>query len=197
MFISKTRLPYNGRMKISLIDIGSNLTHESFTADRDAVMARALDAGVRRQVVTGTDLQSSMRAAALAAEHPAQLSSTAGFHPHHAQSFDPHSARNCGSCCAGRRSWRWANAAWTISAIFRRPMRSARPSSRNWKLPPRSRKPVFLHQRDAHDDFAAILKEFRGGLVGGVAHCFTGGPAELDRIPGARSVHRGNRMGER
>jgi TatD DNase family protein len=42
------------------------------------------------------------------------------------------------------------------------------------------RKPVFLHQRDAHDDFAAILKEFRGSLVGGVAHCFTGGPAELE-----------------
>jgi len=41
-------------------------------------------------------------------------------------------------------------------------------------------KPVFLHQRDAHDDFAAILQDFRGTLSGGVAHCFTGGQAELD-----------------
>jgi len=40
-------------MKISLIDIGSNLTHDSFAPDRDAVMARALAAGVRRQIVTG------------------------------------------------------------------------------------------------------------------------------------------------
>ena len=66
-------------MKISLIDIGSNLTHESFAPDRDAVMARALDAGVRRQIVTGTDLANSDLAAALAAEHPQLLSSTAGF----------------------------------------------------------------------------------------------------------------------
>ena len=42
------------------------------------------------------------------------------------------------------------------------------------------RKPVFLHQRDAHDDFAAILRDFAGRLHGGVAHCFTGGGAELD-----------------
>jgi TatD DNase family protein len=43
-----------------------------------------------------------------------------------------------------------------------------------------ARKPVFLHQRDAHGDFAAILKDFRGGLTGGVAHCFTGGRSELE-----------------
>ena len=42
------------------------------------------------------------------------------------------------------------------------------------------RKPVFLHQRDAHGDFAAILRGFPGRLKGGVAHCFTGGEAELD-----------------
>jgi TatD DNase family protein len=41
-------------------------------------------------------------------------------------------------------------------------------------------KPVFLHQRDAHEDFAAILAEFHRGLAGGVAHCFTGGPRELE-----------------
>jgi TatD DNase family protein len=39
---------------------------------------------------------------------------------------------------------------------------------------------VFLHQRDAHEDFAAILAEHRSGLVGGVAHCFTGGARELE-----------------
>src|SRR5271155_2444842 len=75
-------------MKISLIDIGSNLTHDTFTSDRDAVMARAAEAGVRRQVVTGADLASSLQAAALAAAHPGVLSSTAGVHPHHAQSVD-------------------------------------------------------------------------------------------------------------
>src|SRR3981189_1553802 len=76
-----------GDLSLDLIDIGSNLTHDSFAADRDDVMARALQAGVRRQVVTGADLESSRQAAALAASYPSRLWSTAGVHPHHAQSF--------------------------------------------------------------------------------------------------------------
>jgi TatD DNase family protein len=39
---------------------------------------------------------------------------------------------------------------------------------------------VFLHQRDAHQDFLAILREHRAALSGGVAHCFTAGAAERD-----------------
>ena len=40
-------------------------------------------------------------------------------------------------------------------------------------------KPVFLHQRDAHDDFIAILREHRVSERG-VAHCFTAGEKERD-----------------
>jgi TatD DNase family protein len=43
-----------------------------------------------------------------------------------------------------------------------------------------ARKPVFLHQRDAHADFIGILREFRGALADGVAHCFTGQASELE-----------------
>ena len=165
-------------MKITLIDIGSNLTHDSFAQDRDAVMARALEAGVRRQVVTGTDISSSKQAAALAAAHPAVLSSTAGFHPHHAEKF--------------------AAAREEMTELLRRPEVVAVGECgldyyRNFSPPEAQRaaftaqlriavtvgKPVFLHQRDAHADFTAILKDFRGDLKGGVAHCFTGGRAEL------------------
>ena len=38
---------------------------------------------------------------------------------------------------------------------------------------------MFLHQRDAHDRFAELLESRRPALIGGVAHCFTGGPEEL------------------
>jgi len=34
-------------------------------------------------------------------------------------------------------------------------------------------KPVFLHQRDAHADFLAILREHRAALRDAVVHCFT------------------------
>ena len=54
------------QLSLDLIDIGANLTHDSFAADLDAVKMRALQAGVRRQIVTGADLASSRQAAEMA-----------------------------------------------------------------------------------------------------------------------------------
>ena len=42
-----------------LIDIGANLTHDSFDADRAVVMQSAQDAGVRRMIVTGTTVDAT------------------------------------------------------------------------------------------------------------------------------------------
>jgi TatD DNase family protein len=38
---------------------------------------------------------------------------------------------------------------------------------------------VFLHQRDAHDDFIEILQPMLLKMSRAVAHCFTGGEKEL------------------
>ena len=56
-----------------LIDIGANLAHDSFDDDREAVLERAAAAGVRRIVVTGSSVESSERAADLAAAWPGRL----------------------------------------------------------------------------------------------------------------------------
>jgi len=163
-----------------LIDIGANLTHASFAGDREAVLARAVSAGVLRQVVTGADWSSSMQAAELAAAHPGMLSSTAGVHPHHAAGFAPSqrddfarllerpevvAVGECGLDYFRDFSPRTAQRAAFIAQL---------------ELAVACAKPVFLHQRDAHEDFTAILGEYAPALAGGVAHCFTGGVRELE-----------------
>src|SRR5947207_628132 len=67
-----------------LVDIGVNLAHRRFSGDREAVIQRALDAGVRRMVVTGTSVASSQAAVELARGRPGALFATAGIHPHDA-----------------------------------------------------------------------------------------------------------------
>lgn len=171
-------------MSLELIDIGSNLTHQSFAADRDAVMARAAAAGVGRQVITGADLAGSIQAAALAAQHPGRLWSTAGVHPHHAESF----------VAAQREELIHLLERECVVAVgecgldyFRNlspPDAQRRAFVAQLEIAVQVRKPVFLHQRDAHGDFAAILQDFAGRLTGGVAHCFTGGEAELESYLG-------------
>jgi TatD DNase family protein len=56
-----------------LIDIGVNLTHESFRPDLPDVLHRAEKAGVHRMIVTGTSVQSTQEALALHAMHPDRL----------------------------------------------------------------------------------------------------------------------------
>ena len=51
---------------MELVDIGVNLGHRSFGDDRDAVVSRARAAGVRTLIITGTSLEGSRAAVALA-----------------------------------------------------------------------------------------------------------------------------------
>jgi TatD DNase family protein len=162
-----------------LIDIGANLTHDSFDADRDTVLARAAAAGVTRIIVTGTSVTSSMLAASLCETRPRSLFATAGVHPHHAAEFD---ARTAGAL---KPLLERSNvvAVGECGLDFYRDY-SPRDAQRaafeaQLELAAEVRKPVFLHQRDAHEEFVALLEPIRASLVGGVAHCFTGGPDEL------------------
>jgi len=167
-------------LSLDLIDIGSNLMHDSFAQDRDSVMARAVQAGVRRQIVTGADLSSSQQAATLAARHPARLWSTAGIHPHHAQSFAASQRAELRALLNMNRVVAAGECGLDYFRNFATPAAQRAAFSAQLEIAAELRKPVFLHQRDAHGDFAAILREFRGKLNGGVAHCFTGGDLELD-----------------
>jgi TatD DNase family protein len=163
-----------------LIDIGLNLTHESFAPDLPEVLRRAHLAGVSRMIITGTGVSSTREAIALARTDPHRLYATAGLHPHHATEFsaavrdelrelasDP-AVVAIGEC--GLDYYRNYSPREAQIAAFRGLL----------ELAVETGKPVFLHQRDAHADFMSILREFRGSLSDGVAHCFTGSRAELD-----------------
>jgi TatD DNase family protein len=163
-----------------LIDIGSNLTHSSFAADLEAVMDRAATAGVRRQVVTGADLASSRAAAALAAAHPGVLWSTAGVHPHHATELQPGTREELEEMLSLPRVVAVGECGLDYFRDFSPREAQRQAFVAQLEIAAAAAKPVFLHQRDAHQDFIAILAEFRPALAGGVAHCFTGGPRELE-----------------
>jgi len=167
-------------LSLDLIDIGCNLAHDSFDLDRDSVMSRALKAGVRRQVVTGADLTSSRQAAELAARHPAHLWSTAGVHPHHAASFAPSQHAELGELSRSSRVVAVGECGLDYFRNLSPPPAQRAAFVAQLQIASEVRKPVFLHQRDAHGDFVAILKDFPGVLKGGVAHCFTGGIKELE-----------------
>jgi TatD DNase family protein len=169
--------PY--KAKLTLIDIGINLTHDSYDADRDAVISRAEDAGVAQMIITGASIDGTQKAVELARSRPGELFATAGVHPHHATELTDESFEVLENFAKQPE----VVAAGECGLDYFRDF-SPRPAQqqafhRQLELAARVGKPVFLHQRDAHDDFLAILREHRQSLVGGVAHCFTAGAQEL------------------
>lgn len=163
-----------------LIDIGANLTHDSFDADRGAVLERAAAQGVTRIIVTGTSVTGSVQAAALCEAYPTRLFATAGVHPHHAAEFDGHTGGALRSLLAAPQFVAVGECGLDFFRDYSPRDAQRRAFAAQLELAAEARKPVFLHQRDAHDDFVAMLAPERARLVGGVAHCFTGGPKELE-----------------
>ena len=68
---------------MQLIDIGVNLTHESFAQKHEAILQRAYAAGVCQLVLTGTSVEGSEQALQLCQqwdEAGERLFATAGIH---------------------------------------------------------------------------------------------------------------------
>ena len=168
------------RNHIEYIDIGVNLAHDSFDADRDAVMQRAANAGVTQMIVTGASVDGTRKAIELARRHPRVLYATAGVHPHHAADLTREALPALGALGESPEVVAIGECGLDYFRDFSPRDLQRRAFGWQLELAVKTRKPVFLHQRDAHGDFLAILREHAAGLAGGVAHCFTAGAKERD-----------------
>ena len=141
-----------------LIDIGLNLMHKSFDKNREEIIKNAIDAGVGQFVITGTSVKSSEIALDYASEDKWKgiLYSTAGVHPHDAKTCNEN----------------------TIDAL-------REDVQREWfenqvKLAQELDMPLFLHERDAHDDMLKILSKYPDMCEKACIHCFTGTKEEAE-----------------
>ena len=168
------------RTAAALIDIGINLAHDSYDADREAVIARAAAVGVVQMIVTGSSAASSRTAISLSRQHPDRLFATAGIHPHHATELTAAVVAELGELALAPQVVAVGECGLDYYRNYSPHDAQREAFHRQLELAARCGKPVFLHQRDAHEDFLAILREHWPALAGGVAHCFTGGVAELE-----------------
>lgn len=161
-----------------LVDIGLNLAHDSFDHDREALIARAVASGVTRMVITGSSLDSTRWAVDFSRQHPGRFRATAGMHPHHATDLDTATLAALAELAAHDEVVAVGECGLDYFRDFSPRDVQRKAFEQQLDLAVRTGKPVFLHQRDAHEDFTAVLRDFRPRLAGGVAHCFTAGLAE-------------------
>ena len=165
---------------LTLIDTHAHLDFPQFDADRGAVIERAKAAGVAAILNVGTDLASSRRAVALAAQHPS-IYAAVGMHPHNAKKMD-------GAALAELRELARHPKVVAVGEIgldFYRDLsprdvqRRAFRAQLAWAA--KLGKPVVIHDRDAHDEILDILSDWAAGLAHsplagrlGVLHTFSG-----------------------
>ena len=160
-----------------LIDSHCHLDFDAFDGERDALIARAADAGVTGMVTICTRVRQFERVAALARAYD-NVACTVGTHPHNAGDerdvtvdeivalADAPEVVGIGE--AGL-DYHYDLAPRDVQdAVFRTNIKAAR----------RTGKPLVIHSRDADADMEDVLRdEMARGPFGFVLHCFSSGEA--------------------
>lgn len=156
-----------------LIDTHTHLDDARYNDDREAMIARAREAGVEAFLTIGCDLATSHAAVALADQYPFVYASV-GVHPHEVKHIQDdwydefrRLAQNKNVVAYGEigLDYHYNHSSPKVQRDrFREQIQLARELGL----------PVIIHTREAQEDTVTILKEERAAEVGGVFHCFSG-----------------------
>ncbi len=157
------------------IDTHAHLEMEAFDQDREAVLERAAAAGLTVIITVGTTIPDCEKALALARRYP-QVYASVGVHPHEAKDID------AASCEALRRFAAEPKVVALgeigLDFFYNHSAREVQLGgfAAQLDLAEELDLPVIVHDRDAHAETLALLRERRGRLQG-VLHCFSGDTA--------------------
>ena len=162
------------------IDIACNFTHESFKHNLEKVINDAERAGVEKFVLLCASLDDLDPIKKIQNNAPNKFFISAGIHPHHAtetveinydqllrqlQSITPHAIGE-----TGLDYFRNISPPDIQKESFRMHIEIAKELNL----------PLYLHQRDAHNDFIRIIRENRKNSLKFVVHCFKKKKKKLD-----------------
>ena len=164
------------------VDTHAHLYHRQFDGDREAMLQRAMDAGVTKLFLPNVDHESIDGMNALAAAHPTRCFAMMGLHPcsvgeandNAMQEVERH-LRGGGYCAVGEIGidLHW-DKTWLVQQqeVFRQQVRWAKELDL----------PIVIHCRQSFAETIAIVDEENDSTLRGVFHCFTGSAEEAKRI---------------
>ena len=155
-------------------DIGANLTHQSFTEDLDSVITEASKLGVKRLSVTGSSVKDSLEAFEITQRYPKTCISTAGIHPHNAKEYSTAAFSEIKDLLKNDLVKSIGETGLDFNRNFSSPEDQQKSFEAHLELSIELNKPLFLHERDAHEKFVEITSLYLRDLPKSVVHCFTG-----------------------
>lgn len=165
-----------------MIDSHSHIYCEDFDSDRDLVIARAQEAGVRHIVLPNENLESIERVLSLKNAYPSYISIALGLHPEDVDDdyerqltamrplLDEHRPVAVGEI--------GIDLYW--DATWREQQMAALDTQLHWCK--ELNIPFIMHCRNALDEILWVLDNFDEPLPQGVFHSFTGTPQEVEQV---------------
>ena len=169
---------------MSLFDICFNLTSSSFRHDEQQVVQRALDAQVDHFLVTGSDEDDSRFAIELAQKYKGGMFATVGVHPHLAKNWHSGTRDRLQQLAHSSRVKAIGEAGLDYNRNYSSRDQQVTAFENQIELAIELQKPLFLHERDAHEEFLKILKIYKNDIGPTVVHCFTGDQRALENYLG-------------
>lgn len=162
------------------IDIAVNLINRSLGKNTHDVIQRAVAKGVSPLIVIGSNLPESEHAINCSLEHPQHLYCTAGTHPHHASEWNDTSTDKLRALATSPKVVAIGECGLDYNRDFSPRSKQREAFEAQLRLAVELQLPVLMHERDAHDDFLAIIKEYRSSLSAALLHCFTGNRKNME-----------------
>ena len=162
------------------IDIAVNLLSPSLIDKCGDIIEQAAKQHVSPLIVIGSELDESRQAISLCEQYPSQLFCTTGVHPHYASQWTHASADTLKQLAKQSQVVAIGECGLDYNRDFSPRDKQRQAFSAQLEIACELQMPVYMHCRDAHDDFIAIVNQYRADLPNAVLHCFTGTKAELD-----------------
>ncbi|MBR3873493.1 MAG: TatD family hydrolase [Clostridia bacterium] len=158
---------------MNLFDSHCHLENGRFESDLPEVMARMEDAGVRRCILAGSDMETSEQIVKMTQQH-ANVYGVVGIHPHDAKTWTDDCAQQIADWTKEERivgvgeiglDYYYDHSPRDVQQeVFVKQLLLARQLDL----------PAVFHVRDAHGDVLSILRAHRNELPAGVVHCYSG-----------------------
>ena len=161
-----------------MFDIGANLTSSHFIKDLDVVLNDSLTAGVEKICITSSNLDDVKNAKKITEKYE-NLYYSVGFHPHNAKDFKIEFLKDMSVYLNDPKAICLGEMGLDFNRNFSSKEEQILCFESQLSLANSISKPLFLHQRDAHEEFLSVLDnhKFNQKLI---VHCFTGNLSELE-----------------
>ena len=161
------------------IDIGVNLTHDQLLDNIDKVINDMIDANVNNAIITSSCIDETYKALEIIDKYPSIFYTTVGFHPHNAKEFKESNISIIKKLLDNKDVVAIGECGLDFYREYSTKREQVNCFEHHLFLASETKKPLFLHERDAFNDFYNMLKNHCDNLQNFVVHCFTGNKSNL------------------